>query len=56
MVYLIEHYYADGSLRDSVEFKNIKATQQWVGEMLSYISENQTDMSLRVSYKEVENG
>lgn len=56
MVYLIEHYYADGSLRDSVEFKNIKATQQWVGEMLSYISENQTDMSLRVSYKEAKNG
>ena len=36
MVYLVEHYYADGSLRDSVEFKTIKATQQWVGEMLDY--------------------
>ena len=56
MVYLVEHYYADGSLRDSVEFKSIKATQQWVGEMLSYISENQTDMSVRVSVKEAKNG
>ena len=54
MVYLVEHRYLDGSLRDSVEFKTIKATQQWVGEMLDYnigLSDNQ--VSLHISMKEV---
>jgi len=55
MVYLVEHYYADGSLRDSVEFKTIKATQQWVGEMLDYNIglPNYNQVSLRISMKEV---
>ena len=54
MVYLVEHYYADGSLRDSVEFKTIKATQQWVGEMLDYNIglPNYNQVSLRISMKE----
>ena len=56
MVYLIEHYFADGSLRDSVELKSIKATQQWVGEMLLDERQNRTGMSMRVSYKEAEHG
>lgn len=53
MMYKIEHYYPDGSLRDSVEFKTIKATQQWVGEMLLHIRQNETEMSMRISMKEV---
>ena len=55
MVYLVEHRYLDGSLRDSVEFKTIKATRQWVGEMLDYnigLSDN-NQVSLHVSMKEV---
>jgi len=55
MVYLVEHRYLDGSLRDSVEFKTIKATQQWVGEMLDYnigLSDN-NQVSLHISMKEV---
>jgi len=55
MVYLVEHHYPDGSLRDSVEFKTIKATQQWVGEMLLYIRQNETDLSVRISMKEDKN-
>jgi|TARA_B110000977_G_scaffold162283_1_gene207634 hypothetical protein len=55
MVYLIEHYYyLDGSLRDSVEFKTIKETKQWVGEMLDYniLQETIDQVSLRITMKE----
>ena len=59
MIYLIEHYYLDGpfhngSLRDSVYFKTIKETQQWVGEMLDYnIGQKSIDqVSLRITMKE----
>jgi len=57
MVYLVEHHYPDGSLRDSVEFKTIKATQQWVGEMLDYNIglPNYYQVSLRISMKEDKN-
>jgi len=54
MIYKIEHYYPDGSLRDSVEFKTIKATQQWVGEVLDYNIglPNYYQVSLRITMKE----
>ena len=54
MMYKVEHRYLDGSLRDSVEFKTIKATQQWVGEVLDYNIglPNYYQVSLRITMKE----